>query len=539
MTISFGGLATGLDTTSLIKQLMAAERQPITRLQRDKAYYGARSAALGQLEAKMVSFLSKIDNLDSAEELQATKSTLSSQDFFSATTESDAVPGNYQVEVVDLAQVQKSVSQGVADKTAGNFGLGTLTLTSGDNDPVEIAIDADNNSLQGIMTAINEADAGVTASIINDGTDKPYRLILTGEGIATDFSVNFDLPTYNGDLPSLTVGGYADQEAELFGSGTLSLSSGHDITLSGEGNSLADIRDAINAETITTGVSATIEEDGNGGFRLALSGGTIDSTALTGGTGYDVPALTTTQSAQQAHIRVDGIDIYSDSNSLTEAIPGVSLDLAQAEPGTVTNLTVNLDESAIENQIKSFVAGYNDVMSFISSQSKSEGGKAGILVSDSGINSIKRRLQSMLTAQVGSSGLTSLSQLGLETQRDGTLKIDDERLTEVVQNDLAGMTKLLAGDNDTEGIATRFKDYLDAITDNIDGLYAGRKKTIDNNIKQIDKSIERFEMRMEKREQLLFDQFNALEQMISLMNAQSDYLGKQMSAMENIWSYNR
>lgn len=142
----------------------------------------------------------------------------------------------------------------------------------------------------------------------------------------------------------------------------------------------------------------------------------------------------------------------------------------------------------------------------------------------------------MLTTQVGSSGLTSLSQLGLETQRDGTLSIDDETLTEAIQNDLPGMTKLLAGDEDTEGIATRFKDYLDGITDKIDGFYAGRKKTIENNIKQIDKSIDRFELRLEKREQTLYDQFNALEQLISVMNAQSDYIGKQMSALENMWS---
>ena len=175
MAISFGGLATGLDTTSLIEQLMQAERQPLTRLENDKTYFNARSAALSQFEAKLESFLSKIGKLDSASELQAKKATQSSEDFFSATADSEALPGSYQVEVVDLAQVQKSVSLGVADKTAANFGLGTLTLTVGDNDPVEITIDADNNSLEGIMSAINEADAGVTASIINDGTANPYR----------------------------------------------------------------------------------------------------------------------------------------------------------------------------------------------------------------------------------------------------------------------------------------------------------------------------------------------------------------------------
>jgi flagellar hook-associated protein 2 len=453
MAISFGGLATGLDTTSLIEQLMEAERQPLSRLETDKTYFNSRLSALTQFETKLESFLTKIENLDSATDLQAKKTTLSSEDFFSATTDSEALAGNYQVEVVDLAQVQKSVSLGVADKTAASFGQGALTLTVGDNDPVEITIDAGNNSLEGIMAAINETDAGVTASIINDGTASPYRLVLTGEEIATAFS--------------------------------------------------------------------------------------LDASGLTGGeTGYEPPSLTTTQSAQQAHIRVDGIDIYSDSNTLTEAIPGVSLDLDKAEEGVVTNLTVDLDENAIKGLIKNFVSGYNDVVSFISSQSKSEGGSAGILVGDSGLNNIKRRLQSLLTTQVGGS-INSLSQLGLETQKDGTLQLDDATLTDAIENNLSDVTDLLVGSDSVEGIATRFKDYLESITDDIDGFYVGRKQSIESNVKRIEKSIERMEMRLEKREQNLYDQFNALETLISSMNTTSSYLSAQLESLENLWSYKR
>lgn len=538
MAISFGGLATGLDTSSLIEQLMAAERQPLSRLESDKSYFNSRLAALSQFEGKLVSFLSKIDTLDSAEKIQVKNTTLSSEDFFSATADSEALPGNYQVEVVDIAQVQKSVGLGVADKAAANFGLGSMTLTVGDNDPVNITIDASNNSLEGIMATINEADAGVTASIINDGTANPYRLVLTGTDNATSFSVSNDLTSFNGNITTLTTGGYTDQDALLFGSGTISLSTGHDITLSAESSSLADIRDAINLETATTGVSATVEDDGNGGWRLALAGGTIDSTALSGGSGYDAPALTVTQGAQQAHIRVDGIDIYNNSNSLDEAIPGVSLDLSLAEEGVMTSLSVKRDEDAIKNQIKSFVSGYNEVVSFVTGQSKTEGSSAGILAGDSGINNIKRHLQTLLTTPIGGS-ISSLSQLGLETQKDGTLQIDDATLTDSIQNDLPGVTSLLAGDDDTEGVATRFKSYLENITDDIDGLFAGRKKGIESNVKRIDKSIDRMEMRLEKREETLYDQFNALEQLISVMNAQSDYIGTQMSALENMWSYNK
>ncbi|APG27362.1 hypothetical protein A7E78_05600 [Syntrophotalea acetylenivorans] len=535
MTISFGGLATGLDTTSLITQMMELERQPLKQMEVDKAYFNNRLTALNQFEGKLESFLSQIEKLNSATELQAKKTIQGSEDYFSATVDSEGITGSYQVEVVDLAQVQKSVSLGVADKSAHNFGMGTLTLQVGDDDPVDITIDGQNNSLDDIMAAINDADAGVTASIINDGTSNPYRLVLTGAEAATSFSLTSSLATFDGNLSNLEIGGYSDPDAQLFGSGTVSLSTGHDITLSGPNNSLTDLRDAINAETGTTGVSASLTEDGSGGWRLELTGGTIDSTALSGASGYAPPSLADTQNAQQAHIRVDGIDIYSASNTLSEAIPGVTLNLDKAEEGTQTSLTVDLDESAIKDLIKDFISGYNKVVSYVTSQSKSEDGSAGILIGDTGMNSAKRRLQSMLTKPIEGS-ISSLSMLGMKTQKDGTLELDEDTLTEAIQSDLDGVTTLLAGNESVVGIATQMADYLESITDDIDGLFSSREDTIQSNIKGIEKSIERMEMRLEKREQTLYNQFNALEQLVSSMNSTSSFLTTQLKSLENLWS---
>ncbi len=174
--------------------------------------------------------------------------------------------GSYQVEVVDLAQVDKEVSQGYADKTAPNFATGNLSLTVGSASPVDIAIDSTNNSLEGVMNAINGADAGVTASIINDGTNAPYRLVLTGSDPSAAVSLTSSQPDFNGDIAaSLSAGGYADQNAQLFGGGTITLSTGDVITLGGTNNSLTDIATAINDQQATTGVGASVDSDGNGG----------------------------------------------------------------------------------------------------------------------------------------------------------------------------------------------------------------------------------------------------------------------------------
>lgn len=538
MSISFGGLATGLDSNAIIDQLMELERQPIKRLETDRSWFTKRQQAYTTFDSKLKGFLSSIEDLGSSDELLKKSVTSASKDFFSVSADSDALAGtSYQVEVVSLAQVQKNVSQGYADKFAQGFSPGELTLTVGDNEAVTISIDETNNSLEGVMQAINDADAGVNASIINDGTDSPYRLVLTGENVASGFSMTSTLSNYDGDVSAqLQAGGFVDQDAENFGTGTLTLSTGDTISLSKATNSLTDMMEAINAETGTTGVSASIVEEGDN-FVLSLSGGeTITATALTGSS-YTPFNLVETQPATQAHVRVDSIDIYADGNTLTEAIPGMSLDLVKAEEGTTTVVSVDIDEAAIKSQIQSFVKGYNDVAAFINSQSTINGSSGGVLNGDSGVSVIKRKLQNLLTTTVDNSGsFAALSQLGLKTQKDGTLELDDEILTDAIQKNLEDVEKLLVGEGDTDGVAVKFQNYLEDITDSIDGVLAGTKKSTESNLKRIDNRIDQIEMRLSHREETMRRQYAALEELVSGMNNQSAFITQQMNMLSNMMS---
>ena len=436
--------------------------------------------------------------------------------------------------------MQKDVSLGYVDKTAKSFSTGELSLTVGGNAPVNIIIDETNNSLEGMAQAINDADAGVNASIINDGTGSPYRLVLTGKDVATSFSMTSNSATFNGDISAqLQAGGFADPAAAVFGSGTLDLSTGDQITLGNTTNSLTDMMDAINAETGTTGVTASIVADGDN-FVLSLSAGaTITSSALAGGS-YDPFSLTTTQAATKAHVRVDTIDIYADSNTLNEAIPGLTLDLLQAEVGATTVVSVGIDEGAIKSQIESFVKGYNEVASFINSQSTINGSAGGVLNGDSGVNVVKRRLQNLLTTTINNSGnLSALSQLGLKTQKDGTLELDDAILTDAIQNNLTDVEKLLVGENGVEGVAVKFQNYLENITNYSDGVLAGTKKSTTSNIKRIDNRIDQIEMRLTQREETMRRQYTALENLISGMNSQSNFLNQQMDLLNNMMTGNK
>ncbi len=464
MAIQFGGLATGLDTNSIVESLMQVERMPLERLNVDKTWQSNRLKALQEFDTKLKSFLGSVETLADREQYFKNTVTTSSDDFFTATATNDAPAGtNYQVQVESLAQVQKSYSNavdgsgddiGFSSREDAILGTGAVVVTvAGTEHTIELT--EENNSLQGLMQAINDADIGVSAAIVNDGTASPYRLTLTGSSVDNAFS--------------------------------------------------------------------------------------LDTSGLSGGS-ESFAAFETTQAASQAHVIVDGLDIYSTSNTVTDAIPGVTLNLLKAESATQTSLAIASDESAVDTNLKSFVAAYNAVVSFVHSQSVVGESKGGILGGDSGLNAVKRRLQNLLTTSVNQPGspLQTLSELGLETQKDGTLILNSEKLSEARTQNYDSLVNLLAGDGDQmEGIASQFQGYLESLTDSRDGLYAGRSQAINDNLKRMDERIEQMELRLEKREETLRSQFNVMEQLVSTMNSQSSFLSQQLDMISNLTTSNR
>ena len=460
MSIQIGGLATGLDTNALIQQLMKVERRPIERLEREKTFLKSRLAAFTDFDKRLRDLMSKAEGLESAGKMVVNKAIPASEEFFKVSASATALQGNYNIEVVSLAQREKLATRhGYADISAQEFGTGNLSLTVGNGETVNIAIEEGKNSLGGIRDAINAAGAGVKAAIINDGSDTPYRLVLTADQ-AGGFPVDPENP---------------DQDPENY------------------------IKITAN-----------------------LSGGT-----------YAAPDFMRTQEGTRAHIRVDGIDIYRNTNSISEAIPGVTIDLIKSHPegaGT-TGLQVELDVDAVEKKIREFVTAYNEIMTFVDKQKDASWGR------DAGLHAPRRNLQMLVSTAIGGSGsLQALTQLGMETQKDGTLKVDGTRLKDAIRNDLDGVIGLFAGTAGVDGIASKFKDYLKGVTNSSDGILAGRKKATDSTQRRLDTQIERQEARLEQREKTMRAQFNAMEQLVSVMNAQSAYLGQQMSMLNNLWS---
>lgn len=190
-----------INVPALVSQLMATEQYPITALQTVTTNYQAKLTAFGQVQSAVSTFQSALQSLTSASSFQAVTATASDPTVMSATALTSATPGSYSLTIANLAQAQNLVAAGQASlstaigtgapttlsfdfgtiagtATAGKYGTGT-TFTSAGGGIKTVTIDSANNSLQGIRDAINAAGIGVTASIINDGSSAPYRLVLT------------------------------------------------------------------------------------------------------------------------------------------------------------------------------------------------------------------------------------------------------------------------------------------------------------------------------------------------------------------------
>lgn len=473
--ITFGGLATGLPTDDIVTKLMDLERRPLDRLEKQKETETTRLLAYKQLDGRLNDLRDAVADMNITSEVRSSSISLSSENDFTASSDG-ASSGSYDVAVVQLAQVQKSVGDGVNSQIDSIFGTGTFTVAGS-----EITIDDSNNSLIGLSEAINALSetTGVHASIINDGTGTDaYHLVLTGEDATTTFAVSSDFKD-------------ADDVAIPFN-------------------------------------------------------------------------MTETRTAQQAKAIVDGIEVVSDSNTLKGVIPGVTLHLSDVSEITsadgdpveyaTTLMTVEPNTDALKEKINTFVTSYNEVMNWISAGYAEFGASAptaeavedgeedilsDVLRGDSTVNGVKRQLQNLLSTTVDTSGsLQLLGQLGISTQRDGSIALNETTLDDALESDFDGVVSLLAGEDDVPGVMKSFNTTLLQLTGSGSGMYAEKEDRYDSAVRRLDNSIERMEPLIDKKEATLRARFSAMELLVSDMNSQSSFLTQQMDMLNNMMTGN-
>ncbi|MFA5940111.1 MAG: flagellar filament capping protein FliD [Sinimarinibacterium sp.] len=331
----------------------------------------------------------------------------------------------------------------------------------------------------------------------------------------------------------LASGAYAGGSGTVLGNGSVEISVGggaFTVTLSDGNNTLAALRDAINAAEDNTGVSATLVNEA-GGTRLLLTSddsGTESQLVVTTG----LLSFTEKQAATDAHIRVEGYDIYSQSNTVTDAVDGVTFNLLKASPGDIGTLSLTRDVEAGKAAIEDFAKAYSTVVSLIGVQTRydADNKRAATFTGDAGVRGVMQTLRSIVGGSAAGGALSVLSEIGITTKADGTLIVDSSKLTEALEADPRAVETLFAG---ADGFATRLTATIEQMLGD-SGQLDAKTDSANARLKDLTQQEDALARRMESLEARYTRQFTALDSLIAQMNATSSYLTQQLSALSNM-----
>lgn len=329
-----------------------------------------------------------------------------------------------------------------------------------------------------------------------------------------------------------------------FNTGTLSIKVGTgaavNVEITNKNNSLAQVRNAINNSG--AGVNATIVNDGTN-QRLVLtsktmgSAGAITVTATDSGSGgtnpltaLDSSSLVEVQPAKDAAFTVNGLSVTRSSNTISDVVQGLTLTLSKEGSSTIT---VAKNPSTAVNAVTAFVTAYNAVVAQNSSLSAYDAANedASILTGDATLRSIQSKLGSLVNARVSgvTGGLSSLSQVGVSLQRDGTLKLDTSKLTAALNDPDKDVASLFTQTtNGNKGVAIQFNDWLTQAT-GTSGILSSRIDGLSVSIKSLDSRRDVINDRLVTIEARYRKQYSALDALITSMSSTSSFLEQQLS----------
>jgi flagellar hook-associated protein 2 len=466
------GVGSGQDLNTMVTQLVALERAPLTQMQKQASTLQTQVSAFG----KVSSLFSALQDASNAltDPTLWNRSSASSSDAtkVAASGGSGAAAGNYSVTVQALAGNQTVASQTALSAATAPVGGGTLTIDIGSwnsgqtaftagsgNTPLSISV-SDSDTLQTLRDKINAAGAGVSASLVSDASGVRLSLRSNSSGADNGFRITAD---------------------------------------DGSGNA---------ADPAGLGRFAFDPASGSGGMQLK-------------------------QAASNARATVNGIAVESAGNDISGVVEGLTLTLQQ-ETSTPVNVSVSADTASVTNAVKSFASAYSALASYLMAQTKYDATSktGGPLQGDAAVNSLQQRMRSVLGAVSGASGaFPRLSDIGLQVQRNGTLLVSDSKLSAAVSN-LPELKKAFAANdtsgNGNDGFARRYANLAmqalgvdGAVTAHSAGLQKLITKNSDDQAKLNDR-VDAFQTR-------LVAQYTALDGNLAKLNALSSYVTQQVA----------
>lgn len=461
-SINISGLGSGIDFSKITDAVVAERQIPITQLQNKSADYSSRMSALKQLNGLLINLKSAASALTDRD-LGAGHTALSTDySIVSPTASETAVNGTTNLQVTRLASNLVEASRSFTSKTDAVITGGATEATfelrkGGASTGKPITINAGNNTLEGLRDAINAADAGVTASIVD----------VTGNG-------------------------------------------SNQIVLTSKETGAAGRVELVETSSTGTGLDLNLR-------RLDTSSDPTDFSNL------------------DSQLSINGLTITRSTNSISDAIAGMTFDLKKTGAATVTTSNSSSD---ISNKLQAFVSAYNSVQDLVASQYKPDSGgrPSGILAGDQTLRSVQQQLRDALGSISGDNGgaFKSLAEIGLGRDTNGKLTIDQTTLTDKLTNSLEDVRDLLFGKTETQsGLANSLDQLLGNLSDETNGTVQTAINGYKSSIDSIGKSITNQSALIDSLRTSLTRQFAAIDSAMGQLNGQSTTLTTILKSLQS------
>jgi flagellar hook-associated protein 2 len=471
-SVSSAGIGSGLDVNSIITGLMKVEQAPLTDLQTRATSIQTTISAFGEVKSAVSTFRDAAAALALPSTWNATAGTSSDSTAVSVTTNANASAGNYAVAVSVLAAAQSTVSGTFASSSA-LVGSGTLHFDLGTWSSGQAAFTAKTGST-GVDIAVTATDTLTTlAAKINSA----------GAGVTASIVTD-------------TTGSRL-----VYSSSTTGTDNAFRVTAA----------DSDGGNTDATGLSALAFDPAGGANTTALS-----------------------QGAANAIATINGVSVTSATNTLNGVFNGLTITLSKVSV-TPVQITVAQDTTGITKAVQTFIDAYNGLSSLLSTDLKYDSSTkvAGPLQADSAAVSLQRQLRNIVGGTAAASTtFTTLSQVGLEVQTDGTLKLNSTKLTSALASNPSELKKLFTNVDLTtpgnNGVANRLRTFGDSVLGTA-GLLTSRITGLNTKLSANQKDQDKLNLRLDATKARLQAQYTALDAKMASIGTLSTYITQQIA----------
>ncbi|MDH0370893.1 flagellar filament capping protein FliD [Comamonas aquatica] len=498
MAISSVGIGSGLDVERIITQTVALEKEPIKTLEVKAETINSKISTYGQIKSSVDTLNSAARDLTLDSGFGAVKINSSNSSAVNATMTGLAAQGSYNVNVEKLAQSQTSASIKLGAKdtmgAAGTmrFVIGNPGKAGAELKTVDLDI-ASSDTLEGIVAEINgnpDLSKSVVASVITDSTGK-QQLMVRSRDTGLDNQFNMSIGTA-ADAATVT---QADVDAW---------------------NALSDKDKKATPFPVIGSFKPVDVEDGSNLRKLAVVGG-----------------ITVKQAAQNAEIKLNGVEMESNTNTFKDIIPGLSISVSAKGESL---LSITQDKDATQEKIQKFVDAYNAVNELLAASTKydQESKTAGVLQGDSSTVSLQNSLR-MLTQGIAGNAtgkFNRLSDIGIQMQQGGALTLDAAKLQEAL-GDMDSVKSMFAAKPDAlgngGGIAVNFKTLTDELLA-YEGTLNNKTDSLEDQLKRNSSEIDKVEKRAETVEERLRKQYTALDVKMASLSSLDSYISQMVTS---------